>query len=71
MTDIEIIKTCGWNIQSEKDIWDSFNDWSLHRFVCIVNYPRLKFPSALQMLLRACNTIARRTLDGFTMHLVD
>lgn len=26
-----------WNKQSEKDIWDSVNDWSLHTFECIMN----------------------------------
>ena len=26
-----------WNKQSERDIWDSFNDWSLHTFECIMN----------------------------------
>ena len=25
-----------WNKQDEKDIYDSFNDWSYHRFVCLM-----------------------------------
>lgn len=31
---IEDVKT--WNSQSEKDIYDSFNDWDYHRFVCLM-----------------------------------
>lgn len=30
------LATYSWNKQSEKDIWDSFSDWSLHRFVCLM-----------------------------------
>lgn len=33
--EIEDVKT--WNRQSEKDIYDSFNDWGYHTFLCLMD----------------------------------
>ena len=36
-----------WQLQSEKDIYDSFDDWDYHRFICIMKDNKEVFASGI------------------------